>query len=498
VTPSYAALFRNHGALMVAALGATFLGSLDALMVTTALPTAAQDIGGVGLIAVTVGAYTVAVAMTFPVAGAVIDREGVAWSFALACTLFGVANVIGGMAPSMPVVALSRLILGAGAGFMFAVPLGLFAVSIPEALRPRAFGINAAMWGVSALVGPLLGAVLTATIGWRWVFWINLPMIAAVAWAGAMSLRGRRRPAPGDAGQPLNLLGPILLGAIVAVLLAVTRHWLPAELLLPLAIVPAALFVWYERRAAAPVFTHTANSIAANVAAFGAGVAFLGAETYLPLQLQVGFVHGIDLPGYTLSGVRLVGVALLLCTLGWTAGSMGAARLNSRPRNQILLGTAMTVVATGVMAIPDGGASVPVIGYAISGLGMGIASPALFAAVLADGGEGREGRATSSIPLTRQVGSGTGAAVAGIVFAAALSAPQIRAAEHAGAHVPAVVHAARLSYVAVTAVSAIGVVACFWLRRDVAAPGHGERPLAEVAEFPTDQARSEPAVRGTG
>ncbi len=82
MTPSYAALFRNHGALMVAALGATFLGSLDALMVTTALPTAAQDIGGVGLIAVTVGAYTVAVAMTFPVAGAVIDREGVGRSFA--------------------------------------------------------------------------------------------------------------------------------------------------------------------------------------------------------------------------------------------------------------------------------------------------------------------------------------------------------------------------------------------------------------------------------
>jgi len=95
VTPSYAALFRNHGALMVAALGATFLGSLDALMVTTALPTAAQDIGGVGLIAVTVGAYTVAVAMTFPVAGAVIDREGVGRSFAIACALFASANVIG-------------------------------------------------------------------------------------------------------------------------------------------------------------------------------------------------------------------------------------------------------------------------------------------------------------------------------------------------------------------------------------------------------------------
>jgi MFS family permease len=498
VTPSYAALFRNHGALMVAALGATFLGSLDALMVTTALPTAAQDIGGVDLIAVTVGATTVAVAMTFPVAGAVIDREGVGRSFAVACGLFAVANVIGGLAPSMPVVALSRLILGFGAGFMFAVPLGLFAVSIPEALRPRAFGINAAMWGVSALVGPLLGAVLTATVGWRWVFWINLPMIAAVAWAGAMSLRGRPRPQPADRGQPLNLVGPVLLGLIVAVLLAVTRRWVPAVYLMPVALIPAVLFVWYERRTSAPVFTHTANSIAANVAAFGAGVAFLGAETYLPLQLQVGFAHGIELPGYTLSGVRLVGVALLLCTLGWTAGSMGAARVSSLPRNQILLGTAMTFGATMVMALPSGGAAVPMLAYAVSGLGMGIASPALFAAVLADGGEGREGRATSSIPLTRQIGSGTGAAVAGIVFAATLSAGQIRLAEHAGAHVPAVVHAARLTYLAVGVVSAVGVVACLWLRRDVEAPARSQPPSGDdVADFAPDGS-TEPAVRGSG
>ena len=72
------------------------------------------------------------------------------------------------------------------------------------------------------------------------------------------------------------------------------------------------------------------------------------------------------------------------------------------------------------MAIPAGGAVLPIAAYTLSGLGMGIASPALFAAVLADGAEGREGRSTSSIPLARQVGSGMGAAVAGIVFAATL------------------------------------------------------------------------------
>src|SRR6476660_7952382 len=216
---------------MVAALGATFLGSLDALMVTTALPTAAQDIGGVGLIAITVGATTVTVAMTFPVAGAVIDRHGVGRSFAIACILFTTANVIGGLAPSMTVIAASRAILGAGAGFMFAVPLGLFPPSVPDSLRPRAFGINAAMWGVSALIGPALGAILTGTVGWRWVFWINLPMIAMVAWAGRLALR-RRGPRPAAAGPhaPMNLIGPGLLGLLVALLLGLARPGVPRPL----------------------------------------------------------------------------------------------------------------------------------------------------------------------------------------------------------------------------------------------------------------------------
>ena len=116
---------------MVAALGATFLGSLDALMVTTALPTAAEDIGGVGLIAATVGATSVTVAITFPIAGAVIDRSGAGVSFAIACIAVCVANVVGGLATTMPVVTLSRAILGLGAGFMFAVPLALFAIRVP-------------------------------------------------------------------------------------------------------------------------------------------------------------------------------------------------------------------------------------------------------------------------------------------------------------------------------------------------------------------------------
>ncbi|MDX6495335.1 MAG: hypothetical protein QOE17_1321 [Gaiellales bacterium] len=453
MSASYAALFGpSYRALMVAALGATFLGSLDALMVVTALPSAAQDIGGVDLISLAVGATMVTIVMTLPLAGAVIDRYGVARSFAIACVLFAAANVVGGLAPSMPVVALSRGVLGLGAGFMFAVPLGLFARSVPAHLRPRAFGLNAAMWGVSALIGPAMGAALTGSVGWRWVFWVNLPMIAVVAWAGKLALRSHPDRQRSNADEPLNIIGPTLLGATVLLLLLAARDAAFGAL----AIVPAVAFLLHERRTGVAVFTHRPISLAANVAALAAGSAFLGAEVYLPLQLQVGFGEP----------VWVVALALVLTTLGWTTGSMAAARFSAPPRDQILAGSTLVFVATLVMALPAGGVVLPIVAYAFSGLGMGIASPALFSVVLADGDEGREGKSTSGIPLARQVGAGLGTAVAGIVFLASLSDAAIRAAEKSGAHVPAVVPGARHTYLAAALLAGIGVIACAWMRRE--------------------------------
>ncbi len=201
------------------------------------------------------------------------------------------------------------------------------------------------------------------------------------------------------------------------------------------------------------MFTHRRVSLAANVASFAAGAAFLGAEVYLPLQIQVGFGEP----------VWLVALALVVATIGWTAGSMGAARFDAPPRDQILLGSVLVFVGTLGMAVPAGGVLLPIAAYAVSGLGMGIASPALFGVVLADADAGREGQSTSSIPLARQVGAGVGTAVAGIVFAASLSQSAIHAAERQGAHVPAVVPGARHSYLAAALLGAIAVAACRWM-----------------------------------
>jgi hypothetical protein len=222
-----------------------------------------------------------------------------------------------------------------------------------------------------------------------------------------------------------------------------------------LAVIPAALFFVVERRTAVPVFTHRPVSLAANAASLAAGAAFLGAEVYLPLQIQVGFGESI----------AVVAVALVVATVGWTAGSMTAARFDASPGDQILLGTSIVFVGTVAMALPFGGSVLPILGYGASGIGMGIASPALFMAVLQDGVPGREGRSTSSVPLSRQVGAGLGTAVVGIVFALSLSDAAIRASEKDGAHVTAVIDAARHTYLAAAALGAIGVIACWWLRR---------------------------------
>ncbi len=208
---------------------------------------------------------------------------------------------------------------------MFAVPLGLFAVSLPDELRPRAFGINAAMWGVSALIGPAARR-RAHRHGRLAVGVLDQPADDRDRRVGGGAARcAVVHPSARPATEArFNMVGPVLLGLVVAVLLALTQALAAAgRCWRPLALLPAAAF-FFVRAAdgSSPVFTHTANSIAANVAAFGAGVAFLGAETYLPLQLQVGFDHG----------VRVVGIALLLCTLGWTTGSMAAARMGRAPQ----------------------------------------------------------------------------------------------------------------------------------------------------------------------
>ncbi len=278
IRPSYRELLApDLRALVLGGLGASFLASLDLLLVVTALPSAARDLGGIGGYAFAAAAYAVAQVTGQPIGGALSDRAGPWRTLLVGSAAFAVGTAIGGSASSLEMIAVARLVQGFGGGLLLSVPPVLWTLYVPPRLQPHAFGLNSAVWGISALIGPPIGALLTGTLGWRFVFWVNLPALALMLTLGYLGLRGRRPPASHD--TPFALLGPALLGLTVLALL--TR---------PLARDPGGHRVRDQRVAHAPArrAAHARGGGRPARVALANGCTFLGMEAFLPLDLQSG------------------------------------------------------------------------------------------------------------------------------------------------------------------------------------------------------------------
>jgi MFS family permease len=441
--PSYGALLQPElRALVLGGLGASFLASLDLLLVVTALPSAARDLGGIGGYAFAAAAYAVAQVTGPPIGGALSDRAGPWRTLLVGSFVFAVGTAIGGSAGSLTEIAIARLVQGFGGGLLLSVPPVLWTLYVPARLQPHAFGLNSAVWGVSALIGPPVGALLTGTLGWRFVFWVNLPALALMLTLGYLGLRGRRPPAATE--TPFALVGPALLGLTVLALL--TR---------PLLAIPAGIaFVVSEYRTILPVVPRTAWGRATCAVALANGFTFLGMEAFLPLDLQSGV-------GWS---VFWASMPLVTASLGWTSGSMVAARLALRLRTQIGLGSLLVAIGGIAAAIPLGGGIPVALGYTAAGFGMGLASPALFVAVLSDE-KGAEGRETAAPPVARNVGSSIGIALGGGLLLRYSSSATMRAAEHGVAPLAHLHHAARIAYLTLGLGSLAVLPAVHWLRK---------------------------------
>ncbi|MEO9175882.1 MAG: MFS transporter [Gaiellales bacterium] len=440
--PSYRALFQpERRALVLGGLGASFLASLDLLLVVTALPSAARDLGGIGGYAFAAAAYAVAQVTSQPIGGALSDRAGPWRTLLVGSAIFAVGTAIGGSASSLTMIAVARLVQGFGGGLLLSVPPVLWTLYIPARLQPHAFGLNAAVWGISALIGPPVGALLTGTLGWRFVFWVNVPALVLMLTLGYLGLRGRRPPDATD--TPFALVGPALLG--LAVLALLTR---------PLLAIPAAIaFAVSEWRTLLPVVPRTAWGRATCAVALANGFTFLGMEAFLPLDLQSGV-------GWS---VFWASAPLVTASLGWTTGSMIAARLRLSLRTQIGLGSLLVAVGGLTAAVPLGGGLPVALGFTVAGVGMGLASPALFVAVLSDE-RGAEGRETAAPPVARNVGSSIGIALGGGLLVRYASSATLRAAEHGVAPLGHLHFAARIAYLVLAAGSLAVLPAIAWLR----------------------------------
>ncbi|MFV8905257.1 MFS transporter [Serratia fonticola] len=159
-----------------AVIAALFLAAVDSTIVATVLPTIGQQLGHTALYPWVMSAFLLPVALVAPLAGACGDRLGVSVTLKLFLMLFLAASVLAALSPSMPVLILARTLQGVGAGGIIVLSYSLLAALFDIEKRGKMQGMLSGVWGLSAVVGPLLGSMLASTLGWRMIFWFNLPV----------------------------------------------------------------------------------------------------------------------------------------------------------------------------------------------------------------------------------------------------------------------------------------------------------------------------------
>lgn len=283
--------------LMVAML----LASLDQMIFSTALPTIVGELGGVDHMMWVITAYMLGETIMLPIYGKLGDILGRKTLFIGALTIFLLGSMIGGIAHTMMILILGRAVQGIGAGGLMILSQAIIADVVPARERGRFMGVMGSIFGLSAVLGPLLGGWFTEGIGWRWAFWMNLPL-GIVAIAIAFS----RLRIPKADKQPLqwDFAGTIfMIVATVSLILfttwgGTTYAWSDPVIigLIVTSILSAVLLVVVEKRAKNPLipldFFANRNFTVTTLAGLVIGITMFGVLGYMPTYLQM--VEGIS------------------------------------------------------------------------------------------------------------------------------------------------------------------------------------------------------------
>ena len=416
---------RTRMAAFVGVLAVLFLSSLNMTVVGTALPRIIAELNGFELYAWAFTAFSLTATVTLPIYGRLSDRVGRRPVLLGGIVAFALASAAAGLSQSMLQLVIFRALQGVGGGALISMSWAAIGDLFPPRERGRYQGWTGAVFGVSSVIGPLVGGLITDGPGWRWVFLVNLP-VAAVAF----ELVRRYLPrAPRRAGQGIDLAGAVLLVASVLPLLLVggrlgagAAPGDPEVLgLIAVAVVSGAAFVVVQLRSSHPTFEPALFADATyrrgNLAAFLTGVGLFGAVIYLPL-----FVQGVQGGSAAASGLVLApmmaGVVLASSLSGWLASRTG------RYRRWIVLGVAL--MAAGFLAsarfAPDASTWWVMAWMVVLGAGIGPTNSLLTLAVQNALPEDKLGAATSANQFFRQMGGTLGVGVFGAVLTARVRA----------------------------------------------------------------------------
>lgn len=391
-----------------------FLAAVDGTVVTVAMPTVVASLGGLSLYSWVFTAYMLFTAATIPFFGRLADIHGKKPLFVAGAVIFVAGSVLCGLSQGMLELIAFRALQGAGAGSMLAIPYAIFGEVYPPESRGKAIGWGSAMWGVAAVVGPEIGYALVTTVGWRAVFFLNLPVgvvaVALVWYYFDEDVEG--------ASESLDTWGTVTAAVgIIGVLLGLHQYTSQPTLSLvaiAVGVLSFAAFAWVEHRVAEPIIPldlyRDGVFVSANAVGFLSSFAVFAAMTYIPLLMQA--VRG--------GGVLTAALAVVPLSIGWSGSSMTAGRVVSRVGEQRLIrgGLAVLVLAFGaaVFWTPSTPFWAVLLNTFFMGVGVGSLTPPLMTSVQNHLGRERMGIASSSYQLFRNTGSAMGISVLGAVL----------------------------------------------------------------------------------
>ncbi|MDE5413758.1 MDR family MFS transporter [Alkalihalobacterium chitinilyticum] len=405
----------NRPIVLFAIIMAMFMAAVEATIVATAMPGIVSDLGGFSLFTWVFGGYLLMQVVSIPIYGKLADLFGRKIIFSIGIFIFLVGSIWCGFATSMEWLIIARFIQGLGAGAVQPIATTIVGDIYTKEERASIQGYLASIWGISSILGPVLGGVFVQYLHWSWIFWMNIPFGILAVLLVVLFLKEnveKTRPAVDYFGALLILIS---VGSLMMVLIQGGVQWdwlsLPVLLCISLFGISFIAFIYQEKRAQEPIMSMdiwgTPLIVIANIASFASGALLLAVSSFLPTYVQ----------GVMNQPAMIAGFTLTMISIGWPISSTIAGKLLLKigyRKAALIGGFALVLGSTFYLTLSI--VHHPVwagLGSFFIGVGMGFSTTTFIVSIQSHVDWKKRGVATASNMFMRTLGGAVGVALLG-------------------------------------------------------------------------------------
>lgn len=419
------ATFRHQRVVLINTTIGALMSSLDGSILTVSLPTIARQLHtGVGLMLWIMMGYTAMVTALLLPFGRLADLHGRVKFYGYGFIIFAASSALCGFAPTGQLLLIGRLIQGIGSALLWSNSTAILTDAFPKTGRGFALGINQVAALSGSVGGLLLGGIITATLGWRWIFFVNLPIgIFGAIW----TFTALREIATIDRGERFDWAGMgLFMGGIVLILLGLTESIQGADQVVPwlmgLGFVSLVAFVWWELRCQSPLIDLALFK--SRVFALGNFSLFLNALARGALMFLMTFAfQGFNGDSPLIAGLKMLPLTFAIIVVGPIAG-----RLSDRRGSRELASSGLFITAVSLMILAVSGLAsygVVAVALALSGVGNGLFNSPNTSAVMGAVPADRRGVAASTRTLLFNTGQLFSMSVSFAILAGVMGSRQL-------------------------------------------------------------------------